>query len=1371
MKVKKNILTALAAVTAGGLILSAVFSFTDTARSSVSETKSVQRRYLASGSEYVQNGLIFTELEDGTYEIGYNTASSKPSGTVVIPDKVNGRRVTRIAEAGFYNCDKLTNVVVPDSVTSAGANAFAGTPFLNGQSGPVKYAGKVAVYCASNAKNVTVKDGTLGLADRLFTLAEDLKTVSLPDSLINLGSMTFAECTKLTSVNIPSGVTVIGSGVFNNCASLSSVSVPSGVTAVGSYAFANSGITSADLSNVTEIGKGAFEGSKLGADSVKSGSGYVDIGARAFADTAFYSALGNEKYLGSVLIGCGKDIESVTVRDGTTAIADMAFSSCKALKSVTIPGSVKTIGEDAFFNCPKLRSVEIPEGVESIGEDAFRLCAGLTSVSLPKSLRSAEEGAFYGCDSVESVSYPGSVSDMAKIEGGDGFSLPCADMVKLGEEPKTVSPVSGLTVSSVSYDSVTLSWKKPELATGFRVEVRKNGRWSFAGWTDTDSYTVTGLEQCGSYDFRVYACVHSVLSTAATASAQTKLGPVTGIKTEPDANEITLSWDKNDCADSYQIDIFKNDKWTYVMDTADTSCTVTGLTTKSEYLFRIYSFRGGEHSTPATAVATASDPNELKSVKDLKAVPSSDSVELSWSKSALADSYQIDVLKDGKWTYVDKITDTSYTVTELSPETSYQFRVFAFRDSKFSPSASVGTTTKAAGSDKPSAVTGLTASPSSDSITLSWNGSAAADSYQVDMYRDGEWVYVAKISDTSYTVTGLFANTGYQFRVFAFKGSEYSSSARINASTGSASSGSKPAAVTGLSAYASSDSITLSWNGSASADSYQIDIMKNGKWTYAAKTTGTSYTVTRLAENTSYSFRVYAFRGSQYSPSTAINASTVSAASGKPSAVTGLGSSSTSDSVTLSWSRSAAADSYRIDMYKDGSWTNVTETTDTSFTVTGLSADSSYDFRVYALKGEQLSPSAELTASTKADTGRPGAVTGLAAMSGMDSISLYWNRSADADSYQVDMYQSGKWVYAAKITGTSYTIKDLYADTEYKFRVYAFRGSQYSPSESITASTSLGAGSWGKPAAVTGLSASRGNGSITLSWNSSTFADSYQVDMLKDGSWTYVAKSAETSCTVTGLDADTSYEFRVFALKDDLFSASTGITVSTPTVLAPTGYVLAPPDNGATALSGERTLLRGIDVSGWQGTIDFNAVKESGVDYVIIKAGGSYSTVPTWEINYENARRAGLKVGAYWYSYAVTLEEGRQEAKAFIEAMKGKQFDFPVYFDIEESDQFAKGASFCTTLIDTFCTALESSGYYAGVYCSTNWFRNSVGEDVRAKRPAWIADYRGGCYYDGAYGAWQYGAGEVDGVEFDADLNWGYFDYSRFIRSSKLNGF
>lgn len=115
--------------------------------------------------------------------------------------------------------------------------------------------------------------------------------------------------------------------------------------------------------------------------------------------------------------------------------------------------------------------------------------------------------------------------------------------------------------------------------------------------------------------------------------------------------------------------------------------------------------------------------------------------------------------------------------------------------------------------------------------------------------------------------------------------------------------------------------------------------------------------------------------------------------------------------------------------------------------------------------------------------------------------------------------------------------------------------------------------------------------------------------------------------------------------------------------------------------------FKGIDVSQFQGNIDFGKVKKSGIEFVIIRAGfGRYANQkdPYFESHYKAAKAAGLKVGAYWYSYATSEADAKAEAETCLSIIKGKQFEYPIYFDLEESSQFRKGKSFCDSLVKTF---------------------------------------------------------------------------------------
>lgn len=209
-------------------------------------------------------------------------------------------------------------------------------------------------------------------------------------------------------------------------------------------------------------------------------------------------------------------------------------------------------------------------------------------------------------------------------------------------------------------------------------------------------------------------------------------------------------------------------------------------------------------------------------------------------------------------------------------------------------------------------------------------------------------------------------------------------------------------------------------------------------------------------------------------------------------------------------------------------------------------------------------------------------------------------------------------------------------------------------------------------------------------------------------------------------------------------------------------------------------MIKGIDVSKWQGQIDFNAVKKSGIEFVIIRAGyGSYISQKDeyFEQNYARAKAAGLKVGAYWFSYANTPSEAIQEARTCAEIIKGKQFEYPVYYDLESDPRssyfpFVTGKENCSAMVSAFCKELESLGYFAGLYISRSPLQSHITKDVAERFALWIAEYGDKLNYTGQYGIWQYSSnGRVIGVIGDVDLDVSQIDYSSIIVKGGFNGF
>jgi len=201
--------------------------------------------------------------------------------------------------------------------------------------------------------------------------------------------------------------------------------------------------------------------------------------------------------------------------------------------------------------------------------------------------------------------------------------------------------------------------------------------------------------------------------------------------------------------------------------------------------------------------------------------------------------------------------------------------------------------------------------------------------------------------------------------------------------------------------------------------------------------------------------------------------------------------------------------------------------------------------------------------------------------------------------------------------------------------------------------------------------------------------------------------------------------------------------------------------------------VRGIDVSVWQGDIDFTKVKTAGIDFAIIRAGYGAGHKDKWfEANYKKAKAAGLHVGAYWYSKAGRFAAAEQEADSFLAVLKGKQLDYPVYIDVEEKSQLNEGRDFVSGLIRTFCERMEAAGYFAGFYTSASYAKSLVREDVLKRYSFWCAEWGKACSYKDSCGIWQYSSsGLVNGIRGRVNLDYAYQDYPAIIRSGGYNGY
>ena len=204
--------------------------------------------------------------------------------------------------------------------------------------------------------------------------------------------------------------------------------------------------------------------------------------------------------------------------------------------------------------------------------------------------------------------------------------------------------------------------------------------------------------------------------------------------------------------------------------------------------------------------------------------------------------------------------------------------------------------------------------------------------------------------------------------------------------------------------------------------------------------------------------------------------------------------------------------------------------------------------------------------------------------------------------------------------------------------------------------------------------------------------------------------------------------------------------------------------------------IKGIDVSHWQGKIDFKKVKYSGIDFVIIKAGGSdrgFYKDPMFETNYREAKAAGLSVGAYYFvgKNFYGYESGVSDAKRFADIILGKQFDYPIFLDVETTDARYKEAA--TDAAIAFCQTLERAGYFVGIYASDiSGYREKLNHDRIMSYTHWVARYGKDPEACKEYSIYQHSSkGSVPGISGSVDLDTSRVDFPGIIKEKGFNGY
>ena len=369
---------------------------------------------------------LCTNLEDGTIEIQPNEEKIvdilDSQGQLIIPETLDEKTVSKLADGFFQNCTKLIKVEIPDSVTTIGMNAFNGCTSLEEVvlSNNLETISVAAFSMCSALKSITIPDSVTSMGDIVFYKCTSLEEIVLSNNLKTIPEAAFGECTALKSIIIPENMSSIGSRAFYNCKSLESVVLSTSLEQIGSDAFSlsdSSGIAEVltitipeELEDISSLGLENISGMKTVIISVAEGSKaetylqqFNDIVIEVYPaehpnwtyDTMEDGTLRLIEYSpniieldGSIIIP-GKlgdkivtvldaslfegntDIKKIVIRDGIRQIEDKCFYKCNNLTKIELPATLKAIGYDVFNECENLMNIDIPENVTAIGGRAF----------------------------------------------------------------------------------------------------------------------------------------------------------------------------------------------------------------------------------------------------------------------------------------------------------------------------------------------------------------------------------------------------------------------------------------------------------------------------------------------------------------------------------------------------------------------------------------------------------------------------------------------------------------------------------------------------------------------------------------------------------------------------------------------------------------------------------------------------------------------------------------------------------------------------------------------------------------------------------------------------------------------------------------
>lgn len=849
---------------------------------------------------------------------------------------------------------------------------------------------------------------------------------------------------------------------------------------------------------------------------------------------------------------------------------------------------------------------------------------------------------------------------------------------------------------------------------------------------------------------------------------------------------VSLNWSAVEGADAYEvyrIEKAEDDSAPAVLEepvyrTEDSSGTLSwqdeGVLYGTDYVYQVAAVCSDGIRTYRSGLSEATEIRaQADAPANLQASGAGNTVKLSWDSVEGATGYEVEVQDPttGEYTLLGTARETSYLHEGLEYDASYIYRVRAVRQRQRDMAAySVYTGSVEARTEVPvlEGASLTVASAAWNQVRLSWQTSDASAGYEIERKADnGAYVKIADIQagTASYMDTvepGVF----YTYRIRPVKqlGSQmfygdYSGEQSVQTALNA------PAA--GGVSTSDMQSLSVFWNAVEGASGYEVyrSASSGSGYTLVANLSGgeVQYRDTGLAIENTYYYQVRAYRTAAgktvYSGYSAEMSGTV-----KLSQVTGLYVQMTKyNTLQLSWNASGDAKTYEVyySTSPDSGYKKVKTTKSTTYKFSKAKCGQTYYFKIRTYekigKIKYYSDYCEAVSGYTVLTGTP---TVYVSKTKYNSVTIKWSKVPSTKKYEIYYSTSpdGEYTLLKSQGGTSYTHKKLTTGVTYYYKVRATRDYFYGEFSNTTS---------GRPVLgeLKNLKVKTGTNQLKISWKSVSGAEAYVLmrSDSADGDYVEISRAKKTSYTDKGLEAGTAYYYKVYAIAG-IYQTNT---------LGPVGEATKPPKQVTqpSKPSVEKNMYYGVDVSSYQGRIDWDEVADSGIDFAMIRilTGKRTSNLDKdayFEYNYQHARAAGIKVGVYRYTYAYTKSGARQEATEIVDALGGRYLEYPIVLDLEDSMVLnSTTREKRTEIIQEYKKIVERAGYKFALYANKNWLENYIEPEALEGVDIWLARWRSldqGPGYNGPGNLtmWQYtNTGSVAGISGNVDRNVSYKNY------------